>query len=632
MNILSLYPLPSMFYAHDGAACLVKDGTIAFASEEERHLRSQHAIGHFPERAAILALKHGGAAPAGIDRLVLTSLERCWERPDYGARLQFTREMLLLPKSIPVSCVPHHLAHSALAVLTSPFDECVFLTLDGGGDGLMGQWGTFRNNRFEVHESLERSPAIFFSFVTSLCGFPLFEEGKAMGLASYGRVDETLLRWFGSAFRIARGGASLETALEMRWHTTLQPNRIHEDFFARHKYYQLTVDFTGPEDLRWIREIPPADIARTGQLFFQDLLAEAAANLVRRTGLGAVACSGGAFLNAVANGTLARQDAAAFFVPMAPHDAGLALGAALWTGHELGWRRPAYPVSPYLGPSFDERAVRDVLAATALDYDRPDDLIGRVAQAIAAGRVVGWFDGRAEHGARALGARSVLADPRNPDAKSRLNQLLKKRDWFMPFAPSILEEYGEEYFEDFRPSPYMSTAFKVRPSRIASIRAAVHVDGTCRAQSVSRALNPRYHALISRFHELTGIPLVLNTSFNQHGLPMVSTPRQAIQHLLDGCVDLLAIEGFEVRGAARPTEPETIDERTLLDLTTLRQGARLMQRGEWRSAQALVRRADLPIAVTDKGYVHDGALVWTADMPAERLDAWWCARAAAVTL
>lgn len=624
MNILSLFPLPGISYTHDASACLVSSDGFVCASEEERFLRGQHAIGHFPERAAVAVLKQARILPAEVDRLVVTSMERCQRRGDYSSRVRFAKEQLLIQPTARVLCVPHHLAHSALAVLTSPFDECAFLTVDAGGDGTMGHCGTFSRDRFRILETFDLSPAVFFSFVTGLVGFPMFEEGKAMGLAAYGEIDQRLLNWFMAHFRIKRQHACLETPLKLKWTSSLDLDRVDLDSFSRHKYYRLGVDFLSEEKSDWIKEVPPADIARTGQLFFQELLSESVRNLVKRTRMSTIACSGGAFLNAAANGHLARElRPLELFVPIAPHDAGLSLGAALWARHSLGQPRPARPLNPYMGPSFSPNAVEAALKGFPFIYRRTNDMPDAVAKAITDGKVVGWFVGRAEYGARALGARSVVADPRSPTAKARLNQLLKKRDWFMPFAPAVLEEFGDACFADYQPSPYMNAAFQLKPVVAARVPAAVHVDGTCRAQSVSRASHPEFHRLISRFYEMTGIPMILNTSFNRHGLPMVATPRQALQHLAEGCVDILAIEGFIVEGIHTANEIEVDDESTLASLLNLRRAAEFARLGQVDSARRLIERVGLLVDVTDGGFTYNGLVGWRFVDPVSELDGWW---------
>jgi len=548
MNVLSIFPLPGVSYTHDASACFITDDGVQFAADEERFLRSQHAIGHYPERSAMVGMQTLGLSPRSIDLVTTASIERCRRRPDYRVRLQFVRDQLQIPASAKSLCVPHHLAHSALAVLTSPFDSCVFLTFDGGGDGGMGHWGTFDGRRFRVLETYKLSPAVFFTYLTSLCGFAAFEEGKVMGLAAYGQVESVLYSWFAQHFTISRAGAALETNLRLEWDGVLDFQEVDADTFRRSKYLRWRLKASGSNPPDWVAELAPQDIAKTGQVFFTALVQEAVNNLSSRTGEARFALSGGAFQNVATTGELGRAHPnRTFFVPLAPHDAGLSVGAGLWARHVAGQPRFSGPLSPLLGPTWVAADVERVLEDFGLHFERPSEFEQEVAALIADGLVVGWFNGRAEFGARALGARSVLADPRDATMRPRVNQLLKKRDWFMPYAPSILAEFGAEFFEDFRPSPYMNVAFRVRPDVSRRIPAAVHADGTCRAHVVESGINDRYRCVIQSFCQLTGIPMVLNTSFNRHGLPMVATPRQAVHLLLEGCVEVLAIEGFIVR-------------------------------------------------------------------------------------
>jgi hypothetical protein len=234
------------------------------------------------------------------------------------------------------------------------------------------------------------------------------------------------------------------------------------------------------------------------------------------------------------------------------------------------------------------------------------------------GKVVGLFQGQAEFGARALGARSVLADPRLESSKFRVNQALKKRDWFMPYAPAILEEHGNEFFEGFVPAPYMNMAFRVRPGKAHLIPAAIHVDGTCRAQSVNEKQNPLFHRLISQFAKLTGVPMVLNTSFNRHGVPIVATPRQAIEHLLEGSVDLLAIEGYLVSPLIRTRAIASLaDDTANRAWEHLKWVARLLEGKEMDAARNYLERTKLPITVSREGITLLTDIIWA---PGESLD------------
>jgi carbamoyltransferase len=622
MTILSLYPLPTIAYTHDGSATLVSGGKVLYSYEEEKLSRFQHAVSEFPEKAAVVGFQQTGIHPSQVESLVVTSIENCSARPDFASRVQFAKDLLHLRDDIDVTCVPHHMAHSALAVLTSPFDECVFLTMDGGGDYLMGHWGVFRGESFDIVEEFRFSPALIFAYLTTLAGFSIFEEGKLMGFSAFGKVDPCLLEWLREHFWIRDGGAAVEISpeLRLRWQSSLRMAAIDAGCLRRPKYSRGGVDFTGPSIVDWASRVCPADIAATGQHFFELLVLRAVKNIGERTGMKQFALGGGAFLNVLVNEKLRRELGVSPYIPVAPHDAGLSLGAALLKSYESTGQRPHRETRAYLGPKFDRRNVASLIAGHCLQYEEPQDIATSVARALADGKVVGFFQGKAEFGARALGARSVLADPRVESSKFRVNQALKKRDWFMPYAPAILEEYGNEFFEGFVPAPYMNMAFRVRPEKAHLIPAALHVDGTCRAQSVSKIQNPLFHRLISQFAKITGIPLVLNTSFNRHGVPIVATPRHAIEHLLEGSVDLLAIEGYLVSPliGTRPTAA-LADDTANRAWEHLKWVARLLENEKMDDARNYLERTELPIAVSREGITLLTEVIWAPGEPLDKL-------------
>ena len=622
MAILSLYPLPTIAYTHDGSATLISEGNVLYSYEEEKLSRFQHAISEFPEKAAVVGFQQTGIHPNQVESLVVTSIENCVTRPDFASRVQFAKDFLLLRDDVDVTCVPHHMAHSALAVLTSPFDECVFLTMDGGGDYLMGHWGVFRDGAFDVVEEFRLSPAVIFAYLTTLAGFSIFEEGKLMGLSAFGKVDQSLLAWLREHFWIRDDGAAVEVSPELRlkWQSSFHLNAIDPASLRRQKYFPQGVEFTGPPGVDWASRVSPADIAATGQHFFELLILRAVKNIRKRTGMNQFALGGGAFLNVAVNGKLLQETEISPYVPVAPHDAGLSLGAALLKSHKSAGQRSHCETSAYLGPKFDKENVASLLAAHCLKYEEPEDIATFVAHAVADGKVVGWFQGKAEFGARALGARSVLADPREESSKFRVNQALKKRDWFMPYAPTILEEHGNDFFEGFVPSPYMNMVFRVRPEKAHLIPAAIHVDGTCRAQSVNENQNPLFYRLISRFAKITGVPMVLNTSFNRHGVPIVATPRQAIEHLLEGSVDLLAIEGYLVSPSIGTREIAMwADDTANRAWDHLKWVARLLERENIHAAREYLERTELPITVSREGIELLAEVIWAPGEPLDKL-------------
>ena len=626
MNLLSVYPAPLISYTHDASATILSHSGDQYAYEEEKLSRFQYAISDFPEKSAILGLKTLGLNPTDIDLLVLTSMNHCDERADYSLKVEYIKDLLSLRQNVKVECVPHHLAHSGLAVLTSPFQECIFLTMDGGGDDLMGHWGIFKDNNFEIVENFELSPAILYAYITCLTGFSLFEEGKVMGLSSYGSLDDSLYEWLKQNFWIERNQASVMTSnrVTLRWESALKPELADPDTLKRHKYFRLGIRFHDNELAEWLSAVSPADVAFTGQRFFEDLTIEAVSNIIKRTSINNIALGGGAFQNIVLNGKLSERTGLNTYVSMAPHDAGLSLGAGLFVWHKSTRRRSNHTVSPFLGPAFKRAEIEELIQSFSLSYERPDDLCSTVAGRIAEGKVVGWFQGRAEFGARALGARSVLADPRDAKAKAKVNRHLKKRDWFMPYAPSILEEHGNEYFENFSPSPYMNNGFRVKRSKIDTVPSAVHVDGSCRAHTVNENLNPKYYQLLKRFYAITGVPMILNTSFNRHGVPIVATPRQAIQHLLEGNVDLLAIDEFIVYREYLPSrEPPVHNDEYHIGWANLAFSGLALKRGHQAAAQRTIDKLGLQIRVTPRAFESEGKPFWLVTDSEEDLRLWW---------
>jgi carbamoyltransferase len=545
MKILAFYPLYPRF--HDANVCLLQDGEVLFACEEERLLRNQHAYTGpgDPVHGIFGALAKYQLHPSQVDCWAgcgfIHDVVKPWEH--FFARTGLLK-FVTNPK---IAWVRHHQAHVASSVLTSPFAQCLYISLDGGGDDGSATIGTVTGHEFkDIHTSQPYQIATFYSFITQAIGFNEFDEGKIMGLAGYGKVDEALYRKFRKLISIAPDGLSVQ--LDMKdfarsfafafekydWHNF----RIHK--VARPGYQVPAIP-----DLQFMNR---ADVAATLQKLAEDLALEIVANSMKATGQRQLCLAGGLFHNVKLNQKIRELPGVeAVHLPMAVGDPGLSLGAALFVNWSVTKKRSTQtPLSPFLGPEYDDEEIEKVLTAYGLAHERVASPAKCAARYIAGGKIVGWFQGKGEYGPRALGNRSVLADPRDLNAKARVNQMLKKRDWFMPYAPSILEEYKDEYLANARSSPYMAMAFEVIPEKRPLIPSAVHVDGTCRPQTVNKAWSPLYHELISEFHKLTNIPLVLNTSFNQHGEAMVATPQNAIDHLLRGAVEVLVIGNFEV--------------------------------------------------------------------------------------
>ena len=425
----------------------------------------------------------------------------------------------------------HHLTHAALGCWSSPFDEAACLVVDG-----MGEFGALASFHYRdgVLTELERSKGggslgYFYVKLTELCGFDPIkgEEWKVMGLAPYGRVVPEVRD-------ILRGLMTVE-GTRMKF---VSPSRLGRAF------EQLAP---------WVRKpgSPPesvADLARTGQQVFAEKMGELLRNLHARVGSDRLVLTGGCALNSAYNGSIVEDTPfRQVHVPMAPGDDGNAVGAAL-----LAWREdhpqrplPPGPMSPYLGSELRDEVLENTLRFSGLAFRAPgEQLFSETARLLAAGKLVGWAQGRAEFGPRALGNRSILADPRSADMKAIINSRVKFREGFRPFAPSVLEEQAEDWFECCQPSPYMDRTLRWRPERAAEVGAVVHGDRTGRLQTVSKAWNPRFYALIDAFREQTGVPMLLNTSFNVMGKPIIHSVEDALSVFFTTGLDALVLGDY----------------------------------------------------------------------------------------
>ncbi len=423
----------------------------------------------------------------------------------------------------------HHLTHAACAALTSPFDDAVVAVMDASGERTANAF--FRYDEGQ----LERVPSeggnglgslgFFYWHLCRACGFdPLRgEEWKVMGLAPYGQVDGELHALMMSMFRVDRLALQLAPDFSTKL-TALMARRRSEG--------------SSPE--------AAADVARTGQEVFADISKRLLTDLADLHLSDNLVLSGGGALNSAWNGRiLSETPFRKLHVFSAPADDGNALGAALlaYQQDNPGRTLPPGPLTPYLGSRIDPRTVESALRLGGLTNcrDESQPLARQVARLLADGAIVGWVQGRAEYGPRALGNRSLLADPRRRDMKDKVNRRVKFREGFRPFAPSVLDEYGAEWFTDYAASPYMERALKLRPGQMERVPAVVHVDGTARLQSVQKQWNPEFYDLLVAFHDLTGVPMVLNTSFNVMGKPIVHSVEDALAVFFTSGVDVLVL-------------------------------------------------------------------------------------------
>ena len=554
---------------HDSGIALLQDGIPQLVLEEERFRREKRTK-KFPAKGLEAAFDELGLGIADVDVITIpwdiTKLRRALvgllarrfplslslllpgARPgqagkilvlnrDVVRRLDFHFGPARLP---PVVNVGHHDAHAAL-FFASPFESALVLVMDGYGDDASSSAYTGRGNRLARHWSagILNSVGLVYTFVTEHLGFaPFGDEGKVMALAAFGQ--DTYVKRFREVIRLTPDGGY----------------DVDMSYFDYPRFGQLR-----PFKRKFIDTFGHArapgepitdqhrDVAFALQAVTEEVVLHIVRSLLRTFPERDLCMSGGVALNCVANAkVLEETDVRRLWVPPCASDTGAPLGSTLWHHHmQLGHRRQFELKHAYYGLAFTERDIQRSLDAAGLQYARcaEPDLLRRVARDLADGKIVGWFQGRFEMGPRALGNRSILADPRRPDIRDQLNAKVKKREPFRPFAPAVLLDRAAEFFEVDQPDPFMTLAPRVRPDKRHLIAAAVHVDGTARIQTVDRATNPRYYGLIEEFGRLTGVPVVLNTSFNVRE-PIVARPEEAIACYLGTNIDVLVLGDFYV--------------------------------------------------------------------------------------
>ena len=564
-------------YHADSAACLVADGALIAAAEEERFRRIKHWAG-FPVEAIRYCLAEAGVGLGEIDHIGVNrdprarllkkiafglrqrpSLALVADRLGNAARVRGVRDALaeafeVEPRAT-IHRVEHHHAHLASAFHVSPFEHAAIVSVDGFGDFASALWGQGKDRRITPLGGVlfPHSLGLFYQAITQFLGFWSYgDEYKVMGLAPYGRP--TRLDAMRRLVRLGDDGG-YELALPyfrhhaegvaMTWNGgPPKVGRIFSD---------AMVDLLGPpRAVDEPIERRHQDLAASLQAMYEEAFFHLLDTVRRTTGEHRLCLAGGCAMNSVANGKVfERTGFSELWVQAAAGDAGGAIGAAYAVWHEtLGRPRGFVMEHAYLGPAFGEGAVRAELDRNAAAFrsagcsirrlEDEDELCRIVAERIAEGRVVGWFQGRMEWGPRALGNRSILGDPRRADMKDILNRKIKRRESYRPFAPSILRDEVGDWFETDDDVPFMLQVYRVREDRRAAIPAVTHVDGSGRLQTVTPAQNPRYHRLIEAFFARTGVPMVLNTSFNENE-PVVCRPEEAIDCFLRTRMDVLVL-------------------------------------------------------------------------------------------
>ncbi len=597
-------------YYHDSAACLVHNGRIIAAAQEERFSRRKHDHA-FPHSAISYCLEQGGIgsdeithvafydkpflkferlletyltfAPSGLPSFLksmpLWLREKLWMGDMIRKELGGFEGEMIYPE--------HHQSHAASAFFPSPFPEAAVITMDGVGEWATASWGTGTGNRIELMRELHfpHSLGLLYTAFTYYTGFKVNSgEYKVMGLAPYGEPKYA--------------GLILEELMDLREDGSFRMNMDYFNYcqgltMTSRKFHKL---FGGPprepESELTAREM---DLAASVQAVTEEVMLRTARHARRETGKSSLCLAGGVALNCVANGKILREGIFdRIWIQPAAGDAGGALGAALFAWHQvLNGQREVDGIhdlqqGSLLGPAWDNGSIEDWLKEKGYPYKKLEETaaIDTVADAIIDGKVVGWFSGRMEFGPRALGNRSIIGDARSPEMQSRMNLKIKYRESFRPFAPSVLEERVSDYFEMDCPSPYMLLVAPVQPSRRieltpeqqrffgteklkvprSDVPAITHVDYSARVQTVDTERNPRYHRLIKSFEEKTGCGLIINTSFNVRGEPIVCSPHDAYLCFMRTQMDMLALGDCVLLKEEQPELQERTDWREVYEL------------------------------------------------------------------
>ena len=550
-------------FSNDAAAALVVDGVVVGAVQQERFSRQKHDAS-FPAAAVQWCLREGGLKLQDIDAVGFFWNPGIHAEPGNHRMTAVPRDHLEYLYSVPVHLMrhfdgssvdrveqtfhlrgghklamhflQHHLCHAAGALFRSNFERAAILTVDGYGERTSTHIARGVGREIETLLEVEfpHSLGSFYAAITQYLGFKANSgEGKVMGLASYGtpRYADALR----PMIQLHDGGFDLD----LSYFSYFLPRR--------RRYTDKLVRLLGPE------RVPESaidsrheDIAASLQLVTEEALVHLAKLARERSGERNLAMAGGVALNCVGNGRIVREAGfdSCYFMPAAS-DAGTALGAALYVSHCLGdVPRVTQPETDALGPHFSDAQIEDVLRVSGCSYSRPDDIAEAAADLLAQGKILGWFQGRAEYGPRALGNRSILADPRPAEMKDVLNARVKFREYFRPFAPVVPEEHAEAFFGVAHRTPYMLEAHPVPMERRPQLGAVTHVDGTARVQTIRRDQNAPYYDVVSAFGRRTGVPVLVNTSFNIRGEPVVNTVAEALRCYFTTDMDALALGPF----------------------------------------------------------------------------------------
>jgi len=570
-----MYILGINAYHGDSSACILKNGVVIAATEEERFKRIKHWAG-FPEQAIKFCLQEAEISVEELDFVTISrdpkanfykkvlhslkysiSISTIWDRLMNSKKVSSVKEELanifsVSPSDIKAKFhnIEHHRSHIASSFFASKFETSAILSIDGFGDFTSTMTAIGKGNKFEVLDSViyPHSLGIFYTTVTQFLGFPNYgDEYKVMGLAPYGNpkylqelsqvlklTDDGFFKLNKKYFKHFKDGVAMDWDNGSPFIETLFTN-AWSDLFGG-------VRDKGDKLEQW-----HIDLAASCQKFTENVIFHILKSLHAKTGLDNICITGGVAQNSVANGKILENTPFKnIYIPSAGHDGGTCIGSALYLYNQLlGKDRLAEMKTAYFGKKATKEEIISCLEKQGVAYTifSDDELFEKVSNKLIDGGVIGWFQGRAEFGPRALGNRSILVDPRRTDAKDLLNEKIKRRESFRPFAPSILKEAVSDYFVQNDTVPFMEKVFDIKKEKHAEIPAVTHVDGTGRLQSVDAVTSPRYHKLISKFAEKSGVPILLNTSFNENE-PIVNKPEEALDCFLRTKMDMLVMENI----------------------------------------------------------------------------------------
>lgn len=572
-----MYILGLNAYHGDSAACIFKDGELIAGTEEERIRRIKHWAG-FPSESIKFCLEECGIDITQVDHITISrdpsanvykkithSLKNLVSFKTLKDRLANTKKVSStrgeLAKALDVDeskitaeihNIEHHRSHMASAFFASPFEESAILSIDGFGDFTSTMIGTGKGNKIEVLDSViyPHSMGIFYTGFTQFLGFDKYgDEYKVMGLSPYGNAtmvdelkdvvifkDNGLFELNTAYFKHAKEG------VQMSW----EDGDPHiEPIFSDYMTEKFGTPRQKDEELTQYHK----DLAASIQRVSEEMIFHILNHLQKRTGLKNICIAGGVAQNSVANGKILEKTTFEnLYIPPAGHDAGTAIGSALWLYNQILDQPRIEPMmDSYFGAKFSDEEVEAYLQSENIPYQKLSDeeLNNKVTDCLIDAGVVGWFQGRAEFGPRALGNRSIICDPTRDDAKELINAKIKRREPFRPFAPSILKEHVVEYFEKVDEVPFMEKVYQFKEDKKEKLQAVVHVDGSGRLQTVDKDISPRYYSLIKNFYEKTGTPILLNTSFNENE-PIVNTPAEAYACFARTTMDMVVMGNIVV--------------------------------------------------------------------------------------